>query len=139
MFVFIYYFPVSRHKRSPLHPQKKSTHAPEVYRKIMHWNWKFTHKKHIRRKLIMTSTSSKLKYCVQKTTIQRDVGLSIYYFAYMNSPPLLRVPPILRSCYSNYQLKMKQLNPQLSPLVVLGGSPIKYCSQKIRSSLNVSN
>ena len=56
----------------------------------------------------MTSTSSKLKYCVQKTTIQRDVGLRIYYFAYMNSPPLFRVPSILRSCYSNYELKRKE-------------------------------
>ena len=54
----------------------------------------------------MTFTSSKLKYCVQKTTIQKDVGLRIYYFAYMNSPPRFRVPSILRSCYSNYELKM---------------------------------
>ena len=69
-------------------PPKTFSHTPEVYRKIIHRNWKFTHKKHIRRKLIMTSTSSKLEYCVQKTTIQRDVGLRIYYFAYMNSPPL---------------------------------------------------
>ena len=93
------------HKCSPLHPQKKPTHTPEVYRKIIHRNWKFTHKKHIRRKLTMTSTSSKLKYCVQKTTIQRDVGLRIYYLAYMNSPLLFRVPSILCSCYSNYKLK----------------------------------
>ena len=84
---------------------KKSLHTPEVYRKIIHRNWKFTHKKNIRRKLIMTSTSSKLKYCVQKTTIQRDIALRIYYFAYMNSPPLFQVPSILRSCYSNYDLK----------------------------------
>ena len=53
----------------------------------------------------MTSTLSKVKHCVQKTTIQRDVGLRIYYFAYMNSPPLFRVPSILQSCYSNYELK----------------------------------
>ena len=52
----------------------------------------------------MISTSSKLEYCVQKTTIQRDVGLRIYYFAYMKSPPLFRAPSILRSCYSNYEL-----------------------------------
>ena len=52
----------------------------------------------------MTFSSSKLKYCVQKTTIQRDVGLRIYYFAYMNSPPHFRVPSILRCCYSNYEL-----------------------------------
>ena len=58
----------------------------------------------------MTSTSSKLKYCVQKTTIQRDVGLRIYYFAYMNSPPLFQDPSILRSCYSNYELKRKKEN-----------------------------
>ena len=44
----------------------------------------------------MISTSSKLEYCVQKTTIQRDVGLRIYYFAYM-------------LCYSNYELKMDKL------------------------------
>ena len=81
-------FPKTRHECSPLHPQTKSTHTAEVYGKIIHRNWKFTHKKHIRRKLIMTSTSSKLNYCVQKTTIQRDIGLRIYYFAYMNSPPL---------------------------------------------------
>ena len=78
-------FPKTRHERSPLHPQKKSTHTPEVYRKIIHRNWKFTHKKNIRRKLIMTFTSSKLKYCVQKTTIQRDVGLRICYFAYLST------------------------------------------------------
>ena len=40
----------------------------------------------------MTFTSSELKYCVQKTTIQRDVGLRIYYFAYMNSPPRFESP-----------------------------------------------
>ena len=89
---------------------KKSTHTPEVYRKIIHRNWKFTHKKNIRRKLIVTSISSKLKYCVQKTTIQRDVGLRIYYFAYMNSPRLFQAPSILRSCYSNYELKMMLTN-----------------------------
>ena len=61
----------------------------------------------------MTSTSSKLKYCVQKTTIQRDVGLRIYYFAYMNSPPLFRVLSILRSCYSNYELKRKEKNERI--------------------------
>ena len=33
----------------------------------------------------MTSTLSKLKYCVKKTTIPRNVGIRIYYFAYMNS------------------------------------------------------
>ena len=96
-------FPKTCHECSPLHPQKKSTHTPEVYRKIIHQNWKFMHKKNIRRKLIMTSTSSKLKYCIQKTTIQRDVGLRMYYFAYMNSPPLFPVPSTLRSC-SNYEL-----------------------------------
>ena len=75
----------TRHERSPLHPQKKFTHTPEVYRKFIHRNQKFSHKKHIRRKLIMTSYLSKLKYCVQKTTIPRDIGLRVYYFAYMNS------------------------------------------------------
>ena len=101
------------HRKLPKNPprtfttssSKKSTHTPEVYRKIIRRNWKFTHKKNIRRKLIMISTSSKLEYCVQKTTIQRDVGLRMYYFAYMKSPPLFRVPSILRSCYSNYELK----------------------------------
>ena len=93
----------NRHECSPLLPPKKSTHTPEVYRKIIHRNWKFTHKRNIRRKLIMISTSSKLKYCVQKTTMQRDIGLRIYYFAYMNSPQLFRVPSI-RSCYSNYEV-----------------------------------
>ena len=58
----------------------------------------------------MISTSSKLKYCVQKTTIQRDVRLRIYYFAYMNSPPLFRVPSILRSCYGKYELKTEGKN-----------------------------
>ena len=72
-------FPKTCHECSPPYPQKKFTHTPEVYRKIIQRNWKLTHKKHILRKLIMTSTSSKLKYCVQKTTIQRDVGLRIYY------------------------------------------------------------
>ena len=93
-------FPKTRRERSPLHPQKKFTHTPEVYRKIIHRNWKLRHKKHIRRKLIMTSTSSKL---VQKTTIQRDVGLRIHYFAYMNSRPLSRSTHY--TSYSNYELK----------------------------------
>ena len=112
-------FPKTHHERSPLRPQKKSTHTPEVYRKIIHRNWKFTHKKNIRRKLIMTSTSSKLKYYVQKTTIHRDDGLRIYYFAYMKSPPLFRVPSILRSCYSNYELKKSRGRRPWSPDVDL--------------------
>ena len=62
----------------------------------------------------MTFTSSKLKFCVQKTTIQRDVGLRIYYFAYMNSPPRFRVPSVLRSCYSNYELITTQYSYLLS-------------------------
>ena len=103
-------FPKTHHECSPLHPQKKSTHKLEVYRKTIHRNWKFTHKKNTQQKLITTSTSSKLKYCVQKTTIQRDIGLRIYYFAYMNSPPLFRVPSILRSCYGNYELKRQVKN-----------------------------
>ena len=45
---------------------------------------------------------SKLKYCVQKTTIQRAVRLRIYYFAYMNSRPLSE-----STLYSNYKLKSK--------------------------------
>ena len=83
-------FPKTCRERSPLHPQKKFTHTQEVYRNIIQRNWNLTHKKHIWRKLIMTSTSSKLKYCVQKTKMQRDVGLRIYYFAYINSRPLSR-------------------------------------------------
>ena len=63
----------------------------------------------------MTSTSSKLKYCIQKTTIQRDVGLRIYYFAYMNSPLLFLVPSILHICYSNYKLK-KQANKMVDDI-----------------------
>ena len=49
-----------------------------------------------------------------KTTIQRDDGLRIYYFAYMNSPPLFRVPSILCSCYSNYELK-REVRPVVPP------------------------
>ena len=97
-------FPKTRHERSPSKKVYTHTHT-QVYRKIIHRNWKFTHKKNIRRKLIMIFTSSKLKYCVQKTTVQRDVVLRIHYFAYINSPPHFRVPSILRSCYSNYELK----------------------------------
>ena len=52
-------FPKTRHKFTTS-PSKKSTHTREVYRKIIHRNWKFTHKKHIWQKLMMTSTSSKL-------------------------------------------------------------------------------
>ena len=63
-----------------LHIHRKFTekHTPklEVYAKETHMA-----------KLIMTSTLGKRKYCVQKTIIQRDVGLRIYYFAYMNSQP----------------------------------------------------
>ena len=40
--------------------------------------------------------------------MQRDVGLRIYYFAYMNSPPIFRVPSLLRSSYSNYELKKRE-------------------------------
>ena len=70
----------------------------------------------------MISTSSKLEYCVQKTTIQRDVGLRIYYFAYMKGPPLFRVPSILRSCYSNYELKMGRLcTPGGAVVGIVGG------------------
>ena len=69
----------------------------------------------------MALTSSKLKYCVQKTTIQRDVGLRIYYFAYMNSPPLFQVPSILCSCYSNYEPKrlcQNEVCRKLEPSVI---------------------
>ena len=81
------------HRKLPKNLPRTFTTSPskKVYSytgKIIHRNWKFTHKKHIRVKLIMTSTSSKLKYCVQKTTTQRNVRLKIYYFAYMNSPLL---------------------------------------------------
>ena len=72
-------FPKTRHERSLLHPQKKSRHTQVSYRKIIHRNWTFTHKKNRRRKLIMTSTLSNLKCGVQKTTIERDVGLRTYY------------------------------------------------------------
>ena len=102
------------HRKLPKNPPRMFTTSPS--KKSPHIHRKFTEKsytgtgslrirKHIRRKLIMTSTSSKLKYCIQKTTIQRDVGLRIYYFAYMNRPPLFLVPSIPRSCYSNYELK----------------------------------
>ena len=79
----------------------------------------------------MISTSSKLEYCVQKTTIQRAVGLRIYYFAYMKSPPLFRVPSILRSCYSNYELKTLSLNEILKFKMAARG---KFKSKNTRYS-----
>ena len=74
----------------------------------------------------MTSTSSKLKYCIQKTTIQRDVGLRIYYFAYMNSPLLFLVPSILHICYSNYKLK-KQANKMVDDIFTGENSNVAIC------------
>ena len=83
------------------------TYTGSLQKKIIHRNWKFTHKKHIRRKLIMASTSSKLKYSVQKTTIQRHWAQDMLFRFHEQSTALLKVPSILCSCYSNYELKRR--------------------------------
>ena len=86
-------FPKTRHECSLLHPQKRFTHTPEVCRNIIHCNWKFTHKKHIQQKLVMTSTSSKLKYCVQKTKIQKSHwAQDILFRLHEQSTALLKYP-----------------------------------------------
>ena len=43
-------------------------------------------------KLTMISNSSKLQYCVQQTTKERDVGHRIYYFVLHEQPTVLEVP-----------------------------------------------
>ena len=81
-------FPKSPHERSPLHPKKWSTHTPEVYRKIIHRNWKFTHKKNIRRKLIMNLFQVSLNIVSEDNNTKRRWAQDILFRLHEQSTAL---------------------------------------------------
>ena len=101
-------FPKTCHERSPLHPQKASTHTPEVYRKKSYTG---TGSLRIRNTYggswLLHPIQVSLNIVSRRQQYKETFGLRIYHFAYMNSPPLFQVPSILRSCYSNYELKTR--------------------------------